>query len=75
MTTGWRVLIVVLVLSFLVLASEIGTHGDWSNPGTAADAWFHARDAVLRSVENGVPMARSARPMAMTTGIVAGPVP
>lgn len=26
-----------------------------------ADAWFHARDAVLRSVENGVPMARSAR--------------
>lgn len=43
-----------------VLASEIGTHGDWSNPTTAADAWFHARDAVLRSVENGVPMARSA---------------
>jgi apolipoprotein N-acyltransferase len=43
-----------------VLASEIGTHGDWSNPATAADAWFHARDAVLRSVENGVPMARSA---------------
>lgn len=26
-----------------------------------ADRWFHARDAVLRSVENGVPMARSAR--------------
>ena len=26
-----------------------------------ADGWFHARDAVLRSVENGVPMARSAR--------------
>jgi len=25
-----------------------------------ADRWFHARDAVLRSVENGVPMARSA---------------
>jgi len=43
-----------------VPASEIGTHGDWSNPATAADAWFHARDAVLRSVENGVPMARSA---------------
>jgi apolipoprotein N-acyltransferase len=43
-----------------VPASEIGTHGDWSHPTTAADAWFHARDAVLRSVENGVPMARSA---------------
>lgn len=43
-----------------VLASEIGTHGDWSSPAPAADAWFHARDAVLRSVENGVPMARSA---------------
>jgi len=42
-----------------VPASEIGMHGDWSNPTTAADAWFHARDAVLRSVENGVPMARS----------------
>lgn len=27
----------------------------------SADRWFHARDAVLRSVENGVPMARSAR--------------
>ncbi len=26
-----------------------------------ADRWFHARDAVLRSVENGVPMARNAR--------------
>jgi apolipoprotein N-acyltransferase len=26
-----------------------------------ADGWFHARDAVMRSVENGVPMARSAR--------------
>lgn len=26
-----------------------------------ADGWFHARDAVIRSVENGVPMARSAR--------------
>lgn len=26
-----------------------------------ADGWFHGRDAVLRSVENGVPMARSAR--------------
>jgi apolipoprotein N-acyltransferase len=26
-----------------------------------ADGWFHARDAVLRSIENGVPMARSAR--------------
>lgn len=26
-----------------------------------ADAWAHARVAVLRSVENGVPMARSAR--------------
>ena len=45
---------------FAVAASEIGTHGAWSNPATAADAWYHARDAVLRSVENGVPMARSA---------------
>jgi apolipoprotein N-acyltransferase len=26
-----------------------------------ADDWFHARVAVLRSVENGVPMARTAR--------------
>lgn len=26
-----------------------------------ADGWFHARDAVMRSIENGVPMARSAR--------------
>ncbi|MDE2448516.1 MAG: hypothetical protein KGO22_06060 [Gammaproteobacteria bacterium] len=26
-----------------------------------ADGWFHARDALMRSVENGVPMARSAR--------------
>ncbi|MGH8217203.1 MAG: hypothetical protein ACREUT_01340 [Steroidobacteraceae bacterium] len=43
-----------------VPASEIGTHGDWSNLGPAADDWFHARDAILRSVENGVPMARSA---------------
>lgn len=43
-----------------VPASEIGTHGDWSNLGTAADDWFHARDAMLRSVEDGVPMARSA---------------
>jgi len=43
-----------------VSASEIGTHGDWANLGSAADDWFHARDAVLRSVENGVPMARSA---------------
>lgn len=43
-----------------VSASEIGTHGDWSNLGAAADEWFHARNAVLRSVENGVPMARSA---------------
>src|SRR6185312_7277988 len=43
-----------------VPASEIGTHGEWSNLGTAADDWFHARDAMLRSVENGVPMARSA---------------
>lgn len=42
-------------------ASEIGTHGDWANLGTAADGWFHARDALLRSVENGVPMARSAQ--------------
>jgi apolipoprotein N-acyltransferase len=25
------------------------------------DGWFHARDALMRSVENGVPMARSAR--------------
>jgi apolipoprotein N-acyltransferase len=31
-----------------------------------ADGWFHARDAVLRSVENGVPMARSARYGLMT---------
>ena len=43
-----------------VPASEIGTHGDWMGLGSAADDWFHARDAVLRSVENGVPMARSA---------------
>ena len=43
-----------------VSASEIGTHGDWSSVGDAADDWFHARNAVLRSVENGVPMARSA---------------
>jgi predicted dienelactone hydrolase/apolipoprotein N-acyltransferase len=43
-----------------VPASEIGTHGNWSNLGTAADDWFHARNAVLRSVEDGVPMARSA---------------
>lgn len=43
-----------------VSASEIGTHGDWSNLDAAADGWFHARNAVLRSVENGVPMARSA---------------
>jgi apolipoprotein N-acyltransferase len=43
-----------------VPASEIGTHGDWSNLGAAADDWFHARAAVMRSVENGVPMARSA---------------
>jgi len=43
-----------------VPASEIGTHGDWSSPTIAADAWYHARNAVLRSVENGVPMARSA---------------
>jgi apolipoprotein N-acyltransferase len=31
-----------------------------------ADGWFHARDAVMRSVENGVPMARSARDGLMT---------
>ncbi|HEY6455044.1 MAG TPA: hypothetical protein VIY90_07120 [Steroidobacteraceae bacterium] len=43
-----------------VSASEIGTHGDWSHLGAAADDWFHARDALLRSVENGVPMARTA---------------
>jgi apolipoprotein N-acyltransferase len=43
-----------------VSASEVGTHGDWSSLGTAADDWLHARHAVLRSVENGVPMARSA---------------
>jgi apolipoprotein N-acyltransferase len=43
-----------------VPASEIGTHGEWSSPAAAADAWFHSRDALLRSVENGVPMARSA---------------
>jgi apolipoprotein N-acyltransferase len=42
-----------------VSASEIGTRGDWLNLGPAADDWFHARDAVLRSVENGVPMART----------------
>jgi apolipoprotein N-acyltransferase len=41
-----------------VPASEIGTHGDWSDLGVAADGWFHARDAILRDVENGVPMAR-----------------
>jgi apolipoprotein N-acyltransferase len=45
---------------FAVPASEIGTHGDWANLGSAADDWFHARNAVLRSVENGVPMARTA---------------
>jgi apolipoprotein N-acyltransferase len=45
---------------FAVSASEIGTHGVWSDPAAAADAWFHARNALLRSVENGVPMARSA---------------
>ena len=45
---------------FAVSASEIGTHGEWSNPIAAEDAWFHARTALLRSVENGVPMARSA---------------
>ena len=45
---------------FAVSASEIGTHGVWSNPAAAADAWFHARNALLRSVENGIPMARSA---------------
>jgi apolipoprotein N-acyltransferase len=43
-----------------VPASEIGTHGNWADLGVAADDWFHARAAVLRSVENGVPMARSA---------------
>lgn len=43
-----------------VPASEIGTHGDWTSLGVAGDGWFHARDAMLRSVENGVPMARSA---------------
>jgi len=43
-----------------VPASEIGTHGNWADLGTAADGWFHARDAMLRSVEDGVPMARSA---------------
>lgn len=43
-----------------VPASEIGTHGDWANLGVAADDWFHGRDAMLRSVEDGVPMARSA---------------
>jgi predicted dienelactone hydrolase/apolipoprotein N-acyltransferase len=43
-----------------VPASEIGTHGDWANLGVAADGWFHGRDAMLRSVEDGVPMARSA---------------
>jgi apolipoprotein N-acyltransferase len=43
-----------------VPASEIGTHGNWSDLGVAADDWFHARAAVMRSVENGVPMARSA---------------
>ncbi|HEV2268271.1 MAG TPA: hypothetical protein VGR92_02335 [Steroidobacteraceae bacterium] len=43
-----------------VPAGEIGTHGDWANLGVARDGWFHARDAMLRSVEDGVPMARSA---------------
>lgn len=43
-----------------VPASEIGTHGDWVNLGAAADDWFHARGAVLRGVENGVPVVRSA---------------
>ena len=43
-----------------VPAGEIGTHGNWANLGVAADDWFHARDAMLRSVEDGVPMARSA---------------
>lgn len=43
-----------------VPASEIGTHGDWANLGPAGDDWSHARDAVLRDVEDGVPMARSA---------------
>jgi apolipoprotein N-acyltransferase len=43
-----------------VSASEVGTHGDWSSLGPAADDWLHARHAVLRSVENGVPMARTA---------------
>jgi len=43
-----------------VPASEMGTHGNWSNLGPAADDWFHARDAMLRGVEDGVPMARSA---------------
>jgi apolipoprotein N-acyltransferase len=43
-----------------VPASEIGTRGNWANLGSAADDWFHARNAILRSVEDGVPMARSA---------------
>ena len=43
-----------------VPAGEIGTHGDWASLGVARDDWFHARDAMLRSVEDGVPMARSA---------------
>ncbi len=43
-----------------VPASEIGTHGEWSNLAVAADDWFHGRNAVLRTVESGVPMARTA---------------
>lgn len=43
-----------------VPASEIGTHGDWANLGPAGDGWSHARDAILRGVEDGLPMARSA---------------
>jgi apolipoprotein N-acyltransferase len=31
-----------------------------------ADGWFHARDALMRSVESGVPMARAARNGLMT---------
>jgi len=45
---------------FAVPASEVGTRGNWSSLAPAADDWFHARDAVLRSVENSVPMARTA---------------
>ena len=48
----------------MIRADEIATHPQllavpaWDFD---ADDWYHARVAVLRSVENGVPMARNAR--------------